>query len=265
MLLCIDIGNSTIGLGLFLDELKSDRPLVRKIHSYPVKSESFYKKIIAELIKKKYAVSRQPSGLDSIISSVVPSLSPVIIKATANICGKSPLVLSSKLDCGITFNVHHPEKIGPDRIANAVSGLYHFKKQFAVVDFGTATTITVVGKYQDILGGAIMPGLDLMQRSLYSETARLPSVRLSKPKTALGKNTVSSIQSGIIHGTAGAVENIIRYMEKELNFKLKLVLTGGHSNLMSHFIKRRHILMPDLTFEGLRLIYLKNSRKAKQR
>lgn len=263
MFLCIDIGNSTIGFGIFLDANKSKKPSVWKIPTHPKKSKSYYKKIIADLIKKKSGIQHSVKDLDSIISSVVPSLDQIIIEAAADICGKRPLILGSKLDCGIALNVHHPGKIGPDRIANAVAGLYYFKKQFAVVDFGTATTITVIGKYKDLLGGTILPGLGIMQRSLHSEAAMLPSVRLLKPKAALGENTSSSIRSGIIYGTAGAVENIIRNMEKELSFRLKLVLTGGYSNLMSHYIKKEHILMPYLTFDGMRLIYLKNSQRTK--
>lgn len=266
ILLCIDIGNSTIGFGLFVNPERCSGLFIKKIPTHPALSKEAYKKIITEIIKlkQKTPVSHHLSevcNFDTIVSSVVPSLNPLTVKAVKEICKGRTLIINHRFDCGIAFDVENPEEIGADRIANAVAGFHYFRKPVAVIDFGTATTITVVGRGQKVIGGAIMPGIDLMQRTLHEWTAKLPLVNIKNPKTALGRNTVSSITSGIIYGTAGAVESLIKNMEKELGFRLKLALTGGHAKLMSPLIKRKHIVTPHLTFEGLRLIYLQMQKK----
>lgn len=257
-LLAVDIGNTTIGMCLFLKPEDSTKFFIKRIPTHPAQLANKYKKIIVEFIDSA-GTSRNVERLEinSVISSVVPSLNKPIIKAVTEVCKKRPLIVSHLLDCGINFDVQEPEKVGADRIANAVAGFHYFNKPAAVVDFGTATTVTVVGRRQTYFGGAIMPGIDLMQKALHSGTAKLPAVCLKTPKKFLGKNTVSAITSGIMHGTAGAVEALIKGMEKELNFKVKLVLTGGHAKHISPLIKKKHIVFPGLTFEGLRLIYLK--------
>ncbi len=259
-LLAVDIGNSTIGFGIFLKPTKNTKLFIKKIPTHPIQSAETYRKIIAEIIEHfthlPIHTFTHSLEIDSIISSVVPSLNPSIIEAIKDICGRKPIIVSHELHCGLTFDVKRPEEIGTDRIANAVAGFYYFKKPVAVVDFGTATTITVVGRHSNFLGGAIMPGIELMQKALHTGTAKLPPVSNKRPKTVLGKDTASSITSGIINGTASAVEALIKSIEKELGFRLKLVLTGGHAKLMSPLIKRDHSMIPNLTFEGLRLIYL---------
>lgn len=262
-LLAVDIGNSTIGFGIFLNPIKNTKLHIKKIPTHPIQSVEAYKKIIAEIIEH---FTHSPK-IDSIVSSVVPSIDRSIIEAINDICSRKPIIVSHKIPCGLTFDVKHPERIGADRIANAVAGLSYYKKPVAVVDMGTATTITVVSHKKScnhavFLGGAIMPGIDLMHHALHEGTAKLPPVSIKRPKTVLGKDTASSITSGIINGTAGAVEALIKSIEKELGFRLKLVLTGGHAKLVSPLIKRDHSLAPNLTFEGLRLIYLYNLLKS---
>lgn len=255
-LLAVDIGNSTVGFGIYPNPIKNTKLFIKKIPTHPPQLTEAYKKIIAEFINSKL----NSFNIDAIISSVVPSFDITINRAIKEICGREPLIVSHKLDCGFAFEMKHPEKIGADRIANAVAGFDYFKKPVAVIDLGTATTITVVGRqnyYPVLLGGAIMPGVNLMQRSLHEGTSKLPLTLPKMPKKALGKNTVSAITSGILFGTAGAIETLIKNMEKELGFRLKLILTGGNAKLISPLIKRNHCLVPNLTFEGLRLIFIK--------
>ncbi len=299
-LLAVDIGNSTVGFGIYPNPIKNTKLFIKKIPTHPAQLTEAYKKIIAEFINSKLYIHKsydsqrdmtnilsfpdligesrkkeldslvKPENdifransllnIDAIISSVVPSLDITINRAIKEICGREPLIVSHKLDCGFTFDMKHPEKIGADRIANAVAGFDYFKKPVAVIDLGTATTITVVGRqnyYPVLLGGAIMPGVNLMQRSLHEGTSKLPSTLPKMPKKALGGNTVSAITSGILFGTAGAIETLIKNMEKELGFRLKLILTGGNAKLISPLIKRNHCLAPNLTLEGLRLIFIK--------
>jgi len=263
-LLSVDIGNSTIGFGLFAEPFKNDRVIIKKIPSRPVKSIKTFKRIISDFIKQETNLSPRTSTLSSfdvILSSVVPSLDRPFIAAVKDLFGKRPLVVSHRLKTGLVFDIMRPQEIGNDRLANAVAGIHYFKKPVAVIDFGTATTITVVGQQQNLMGGAILPGLELMKKALYSETAKLPLICLSKPLMVLGKNTSSAITSGIVFGTAGAIEALIKAMEKEIGVKLKLLLTGGHAELMAPLIKKEHLLIPDLTFKGLRFIYLEHLTK----
>lgn len=260
-LLSIDIGNSTIGLGLFAEPIKNDRLLIKKIPSHPLKSVKTYRKIISDFIKQDAPFSLSPSPLSSfdvILSSVVPSLERPVIAAIKDLFGKRPLVVTHRLKTGVSLDIMEPAGIGNDRIANAVAGIHYSKNPVAVIDFGTATTITVVGRQQNLIGGAILPGLELMKKALYSETAKLPLIDLNRPLMALGKDTSSAITSGIIIGTVGAIDALIKAIEKEIGVKLKLLITGGHAKLMSPLIKKEHLLIPDLTFKGLRSIYLEH-------
>ena len=261
MLIAVNIGNSNIGFGLFPDPLHSTSLIVRKVPTHPARTSGFYKKIIAQMIKETHT-ENIPRSISAIVASVVPARNAAINKPLASFCRKRPLYVSAGINSGLTFSVKEPFKLGADRIANAVAGINCNKgRPTAVLDFGSATTITVVGKKSALLGGAIFPGIYLMLKALNSGTAKLPLVSTDALEKALGTDTASSIISGIIYGTAGAVEKLIIMMEKELKIKLQLVLTGGNAPLVSSFISRAFILRPHLTFEGLRLIYLLNTGK----
>ncbi|MFO0754683.1 MAG: type III pantothenate kinase [Thermodesulfovibrionales bacterium] len=259
MLLVIDIGNTTIGLGLFPNPEKGAGLHVRKIPSHPVRSADFYKGEIISLLRQRGTSFSLPQRNQdaAILSSVVPPLTRPVLRAVRELLGRRPLLVSHTLHGGLRFEVRHPDRVGADRIATAVAGAHRYGKPVAVVDLGTATTISVVGSGMRFLGGAIMPGIHLMGDSLSSRTAQLPSVAPGKPLPALGKDTRSAIASGLLYGTAGAVENIVKNMEKELAFRVQLVLTGGNAPLLSSFLRRKHEVAPHLLFEGLRFIYLK--------
>lgn len=261
ILLAVDIGNSTVGFGLFPDPERGDPLFTVKIPTRPFRNANTYKRVISGLIRQglstKIRAMRLRYKLDAVLASVVPALNRPVSEALKAASGSPPLIVGARVKSGLAFDVAQPGRVGADRIANAAAAFHRTGKPTAVVDFGTATTITVVGKEGTFLGGAISPGIQLMQRALHAETAKLPLIPLDRPGSALGKDTVSSIASGVIRGTAGAAESLIKDIEKELNFKLRLILTGGHAQLMSPLLKRAHILAPNLTFEGLRLIYLK--------
>ncbi len=262
MLICIDIGNSTIGFGLFSEPSRKKLLCVQKIPTYPFESVSIYMKIIKDILKYcSHKVQKKSPNNEIVISSVVPNITPLIIEALKGLYTTNPLIISYKTTTGLSLNIKKKSGIGADRIVNAVGAYFYFSEPVAVVDCGTATTVTVVGKDSDILGGAILPGIGLMQGSLYAGTAKLPDIFPVRPKSFLGKDTISSINSGVVHGTAGALEKLIYGIEKELGYSLKIVLTGGYANLVSPFLKINNILKPNLIYEGLRLIYLNNNRK----
>lgn len=264
MLLCIDIGNTTIGVGIFRDPLKGRGFSLSKIPTHPVRTAQEYREILAGIIAaKRTAKGDEP---EAIISSVVPSATAPVKEALRGLCGREPLILDHRSPCGLTLAVKNPELIGPDRLANAAAGYHRAGGAVAVADFGTATTVTIVDRKGGFRGGSITPGIGLMYETLHARAARLPLLPVKKPRRFVGGDTASDMASGIILGTAGAVDCLIQGMEKELGFRLQLVLTGGYSGLMSSLaasgkdlpLKRLKdcAVVPHLTFEGLRIIYL---------
>lgn len=259
MLLVIDIGNSSITMGIF----DRDRLLGRV--SLPVRPRgdpAHYRGEIEAFMSER-RVEEPLKGV--IISSVVPELAGVLDCSVRQISAREPLTVAHSLDTGLTFDVERPGDVGADRISNAVAALEAFGSPVAVVDFGTATTISAV-RDRRFLGGAILPGLRLMDEALHKGTAKLPSVYSAAESkgsvplvAALGKNTTTSMISGMIYGTSGAVERIIRGIEAEQGCAFKVVITGGNAFMIMPYIERDCSVDPDLTLKGLRLIYERNA------
>ena len=162
------------------------------------------------------------------------------------------------MDTGLNLKVKAPEELGTDRLADAAGAYAIYRGPVAVIDFGTATTITIVGKNADFIGGSIMPGIGLMNDVLAQRTSKLTKVPLEQPVPALGTDTAGCIRSGLLIGTAGAVERILDEIEKETGYIFRVVITGGYAHLVDPFIKRPHEMNVFLTHEGLREIYGKN-------
>jgi len=251
MLIAIDIGNSSINIGYFTET----GLFVQKMATDPLLSPSQYSLLCSRFMKEK-TIDKKPEG--SIISSVVASHTMVLMNALKTLTSSKPLVVRWTRRTGLEFAVPNPEKLGSDRIANAVAAYESYKSPVAVIDFGTASTITVVGRDARYIGGAILPGIRLMNASLAKGTSRLQKAPLMAPESALGIDTVHCIQSGLFYGTAGAVERILCEIEKENGFKLNVVVSGGFGELISGFLQRKHDLRPHLTLEGLKLIYMRN-------
>jgi len=251
MLIAIGIGNSSLNIGFFA----SAGLFVEKIDAYPLLTDRGYLALINRFIREKN-MDKTPEGI--IISSVVPGHTRVLQKTAEGLVSGGAIILSHKTRTGLTFDVRNPEKVGADRIANAVAAYEMYKCPVAVADFGTATTVSIVGKDAVFLGGTIMPGVGLMNESLAQGASLLFEVPVRPPGSALGKDTTSNIQSGLFYGTAGSVERIIEEIEQESGFKLKVVVTGGYGALVSNLLKKRHKLKPYLTLEGLEIIYKRN-------
>jgi len=252
MFIAIDIGNSSINIGFFN---KSDL-FVKRIDTKPLMSPSEYSELLDRSIKEK---NMDKSTIGSIISSVVPSYTSIWREALKGFTSVEPLLVSHKMKTGLKFTIPNPEQLGSDRIANAVAAHELYKCPVASVDFGTATTISITGKGGTYIGGAIMPGIQLMNESLAKETSTLPEIPLIPPETALGIDTTRCIQSGLFYGTAGAIEKILNEIEKAVDLKLKVVVTGGYGGIVHKFLKRRHAVRPHLTLEGLKILYVRNT------
>lgn len=254
MLITVDIGNSSINIGYFTANGIS----VQSINTHPLKDSEEYLTDICNFLQQKRIEKNSHGG---IISSVVPGHTSVLTEALRRLSadeGATLLTITHEMSSGLKFRVNAPEKVGSDRLANAVAAKEIYGKPAAVIDFGTATTITVVGVDDDFIGGAILPGLGLMNRALGEGTSRLQEIILEPPLRALGVDTQTCIRSGLFYGTAGACERILMGIEEETGFTLKVILTGGFATVMGRFLRRIHEINSNLTLEGLRILYEKN-------
>ena len=252
MLIAVDIGNSSISIGFFT----ASGLFVQKIDTYPLLSPSEYSALVNEFIREKN-MEKTSEGI--IISSVVPGHTEVFRVTLKGLSSDEPLLVSYRLKTGLTFKIPNPEELGTDRIANAVAAYEYYRDPVAAVDLGTATTISVVDKEANYIGGAIMPGIRLMNESLAKGASKLFEVPGQPPASALGIDTIGCIQSGLFYGTAGAVERVLNEIEENAGFGLKVIVTGGYGGMISGFLKKQHVFLPYLTLEGLRIIYRRNS------
>ena len=250
-ILALDLGNSSVSIGLFDGYEIVAKERLKTLLSGTVRE---YRDKLEDL--KIFGIK----GLEGVIvSSVVPELTETLSTALSVVTGLKPLVLGQDIDSSLSFGVLKPEEVGTDRIANVVGASRLYGEPVIVIDFGTATTISIL-KDNAFVGGTIMPGLEMMARALNNYTSRLPlvnlnSIDLDKGIEAIGKDTEKNIISGILYGTAGAVERILDEIEFEEACRFRIVLTGGFSVIMARFIKRDFCLDTDLTLKGLRFIY----------
>ena len=173
-------------------------------------------------------------------------------------------MIESGVKTGLIIRYDNPKQVGSDRIVNAVAAYTKYKGPLILIDFGTATTFCAVTDKAEYLGGAIAPGLKISSEALFSKTSKLPKVELDVPKTVICKNTIQSMQSGLVYGHMGMVDFIIRKMKVELEKmgehpeEIKVIATGGLATLISEGVDQIDIVDKMLTLEGLRIIYDKN-------
>ncbi len=254
MLIAIDVGNSSINIGYFLDP----GLLVQKIPTNPLSTADVYSRCMSDFLEQN---DIEKTFFSCIISSVVTGHESVLRDAAEMLSGNKDsdiCILSYRMDTGLDLKVKTPEELGTDRLANAVAAHTIYGGPVAVIDFGSATTISVVGRDADFIGGSIMPGIGLMNDVLAERTSKLTKIELRQAGPALGTDTAENIRSGILIGTAGAVERILCEIEREIGYAFKVVITGGYADLMDTCIKRPHDVNLFLTLEGLKEIYERN-------
>ncbi len=259
MLIAIDIGNSNIKIGLFMEGRDKTMPEIRRISVKELLTTEQARGVEDQRMKLKEVLgdilSERPRGV--IISSVVPELTQTFMELFSDFTDKV-LLVNYRLDTGLIFRIPDPSKTGPDRIAGATAAYHEFKSPLVVADFGSATALTVVGKGGLYLGGAILPGVQMMAQVLHEETGLLPKIEPTlEGLEPIGKKTISAINSGIIYGTAGAIDRLRSEFEKELGHSLLLITTGGNASLIEPYIKVNH-RRPYLVLEGLKIIFERN-------
>jgi type III pantothenate kinase len=198
------------------------------------------------------------AGFDAvIISSVVPTATMSLEHMTREYWDFDPLIVGKNIGAGIRVLVDNPKEVGPDRLVNAVAAFERYGGPSVVVDFGTATTLDAISASGEYLGGVIAPGIEISSQALFRAAARLTRVDMYRPPSVIGKNTIWSLQSGIIFGFAGQVDRLVELMQEELGDGVTVVATGGLAEVIVDECRTVQFHDPLLTLHGLRLIYEK--------
>ncbi|TET15681.1 MAG: type III pantothenate kinase [Dehalococcoidia bacterium] len=250
MLLAIDIGNTNIAVGIFEnEELRAAWRLGTDVH----KLEDEYASVFLNLLSLKGLAF---ADIDcAIISSSVPPLVTVFEGLCQRYFEVSPMIVGPGTKTGVRISIENPREVGADRVVNAAAGHRLYGGPLIVIDFGTATTLDAVSEEGDYLGGAIAPGIGISAEALFEHAAKLPRVELIRPQKAIGRNSVSAMQSGIIFGYVGLIEGIVVRMRKELGGTAKVIATGGLADVICRETDIVDALEPDLTLVGLRLVH----------
>ena len=253
MLLALDIGNTNIVAGCF----DGDEILFSERIKTDTSKTDIEFVVLIEAVLKLHNVS-----VDSIegvaVSSVVPQVNTVITAAVKKMLNLTPLFVGPGVKTGINVAIDDPSSAGADLIVDAVAGLNEYGAPLIMIDMGTATTITVLDKNRNFIGGAILPGVGSAMDSLVNKTSQLPRISLEGPKKPIGRNTVDSMKSGIILGQAAAMDGLIDRMWEELGYETKIVATGGLAPSIIPECTHEITVDDNLILKGLKYIYDRN-------
>ncbi|MDD7512017.1 MAG: type III pantothenate kinase [Peptostreptococcaceae bacterium] len=261
MLLAFDIGNTNIVLGVFEG---SELLTSWRIETDSRKSTDEYGMIVSQLFKYENLSMKDID--DIIISTVVPSVLFTIQHLSQKYFNKQAIIVASGVKTGLIVKYDNPKQVGADRIVNAVAAYKKYNGPLIIIDFGTATTFCAVTEKAEYLGGTIAPGIKIAAESLFEKTSKLPKVELEDPGHAICRNTIQSMQSGLVYGHMGIVEFIVKKMKEELKAmypdskEAKVVATGGLASMIETGVDCIDYVDKMLTLEGLQLIYEKNKK-----
>lgn len=255
-ILAIDVGNTNVVIGVCeVDRQNSRVDFSERFSTMKNATDIEYAVLFQTCFSLNNLEIKQIEG--AIISSVVPELTRTIQTVVKRLIGKEAIIVGPGIKTGLNIKIDNPAQLGSDRVLDAVASLTKYKPPIAVVDMGTATTISVIDKTKAHLGGMIIPGLKVSLNALCNMTSQLPKVSLEPPKNLIGANTIDCMKSGILYGTASMIEGMIDRIEKELGESVNAVITGGNSELVVKFIRRKVFHEPDLMLIGLMEIYRK--------
>ncbi|HEV8674142.1 MAG TPA: type III pantothenate kinase [Methylomirabilota bacterium] len=250
MLLVFDVGNTNTKLGVF-----DGAQLVAswRLTSRHEQTADEYGAFTHTLLREK---GIWPGAIRGVaISSTVPRVQPTLEEMAARYFGVVALVAEPGVNVPVPILVDYPREVGADRVVKVVAGVELYRPPLIIIDFGTATVFDCVSPRGEFIGGAIAPGIAIATEALTSKAARLFRVDLTRPKEAIGRNTVTNIQSGIIYGYAGLVDGLVERMRAEMEGTPTVVGTGGLVGLMQPVTASIQIVNPHLTLEGLRIVY----------
>lgn len=253
MLLAIDVGNTNITLGVYTDSELGPRWRLSTVHDRMPDEYGL------QMIGLFEHTGIEPNSITGIaIASVVPPLTTTFVQACRHYLKRDPLVVDAGVKTGIRVRYEDPKQVGADRVVDAAAVHRLYGGPACVVDFGTGTTFDAVSRDGEYLGGAIAPGIGIAAEALFLRAAKLPRVDLVRPPAAIGRNTVHSMQSGLLFGYVGLVEGMVERFRKELGPDMKVIGTGGLAEVIAQETKVIQILAPWLTLDGLRIVYEMN-------
>ena len=256
MVLTIDIGNTNIVIGCF----QGERLLFHERFSTDQEATSLeYATIFKETLDLHEINPGEIEG--GILSSVVPSITRTVKEAAEKYIGTRILVVGPGIKTGIRMNVDDPAQQGSDLVVGAVAGVHYYPVPQILIDMGTATTVSVIDSSKAYIGKMILPGIAISLDALSSRTAQLPRISLDPPKKLIGSNTVDSMKSGILYGSAGALDGLIDRINEELGKTCTAVATGGLAGVIAPLCRHEIIMEEDLLPKGLLIIYEKNAKK----
>lgn len=255
MILCVDVGNTNITMGIF-----KDKKLVLKTKISTDKGKTADEYAI-EIFTMFRVYSIELSDVDGcIIGSVVPQVTSQLKEALKNLFGCTPLIVGAGIKTGLNIKIDSPETLGADLVVGCVAAAELYPCPCIVICMGTATTICYMDKNKAMCGGAIMPGVSLSLNALTTTSALLPSVSLDATKSVIGKNTNECIKSGVVWGAVCMLDGMIEKIEEESKSDCTIVASGDLSPVIVSHCKRKIIVKDDLVMQGLRIIYEKNKK-----
>lgn len=254
MILAIDIGNTNIVIGCCEDNKILFRDRISTNHTATVLE---YIAILKTAFELNEIAPDDIGGI--IISSVVPAVTDTLKKAAEKYTNSKAIVVGPGIKTGLSILIDNPAQLGSDLVVDAVAGINNYPLPLIVIDMGTATTLSVIGKQGDYLGGMIVPGVCASRDSLIRKTSQLPKIAFERPKRVIGRNTVECMKSGLLYSSAGAIDGLIDRISDELGDKCTVVATGGLANVIIPLCKSEIIIDDDLLLKGLMIIYNKNN------
>ena len=257
MLMTIDVGNTNITVGVFhVDDIRASVRITTKM---PRTSDE-YGMLFINLLEQNSIHHEEIK--DTIIASVVPNVMHSLEGAIVKYFGIKPIIIEPGTKTGIRVVTENPRQIGADRIVDAAAAYGIYGGPVLVLDFGTATTYDLVDKDGSFLSGVTAPGIRISAKALWEDAAKLPEIEIKKPDSILGKDTITSMQAGLVYGQIGQTEYIIKHTMEEANLgPIKVVATGGLGRIIANETDMIDVYDPNLTLKGMNLIYKKQNRK----
>ncbi|MBR0164776.1 MAG: type III pantothenate kinase [Lachnospiraceae bacterium] len=259
-IMLIDVGNTNITCGVFAgdEEAASFRMISAEQHT-----SDEYGIMMIDMMRANGVDPEEIEGV--MIASVVPKVMHALTNAIIKYIGRAPYIVGPGIKTGLKITSENPKEIGPDLIVDCVAAYELYGGPVLSVDFGTATTYILVNDKGELCAGAIAPGIRISAKALWEDTARLPEIEIKKPASILGRDTISTMQAGLVYGQIGQTKYIINEMKRESGFPdMKVVATGGLGRMIADEVEEIDVYDPMLTLKGLKILYEKNRRTRPQ-